>query len=290
MRVLLALDGSDQSRTAADSLAAMPLPQPVTVRVLHVVTLPQALLEVEPVRAVNTALREQGRRSVNAARTALAPHFGDAEGQLLEGDPRVAIVELATQWSADLVVVGARGLGTIAGFLLGSVSRAVVHHAGCPVLVVKRRIDALRSVVLAVDGSPDSHAAARFVARLKLGRGSRVRLLAVAEPPAYALATPEAPSIPLVEAFEEDLRARQGMLREVLAGVDASLNGDGPVRESAVVVGAPGPEIVAAANHPGVDLVVVGARGLGAFKRLLLGSVSEHVLHHAACAVLVVKT
>ena len=59
--------------------------------------------------------------------------------------------------------------------------------------------------------------------------------------------------------------------------------------ESCVVVGHPAEEIVRAAAEPGTDLVVVGARGLGRFRRLLLGSVSERVLHHAACPVLVVK-
>jgi len=56
-----------------------------------------------------------------------------------------------------------------------------------------------------------------------------------------------------------------------------------------VVVGHPPTEIVEAASKPDVDLVVVGARGLGPLGRLVLGSVSDRVVHHAPCPVLVVK-
>jgi nucleotide-binding universal stress UspA family protein len=98
------------------------------------------------------------------------------------------------------------------------------------------------------------------------------------------------PSAPLIAAFEEDVRVRQEELRGVLAGLEANLHGKGPAVESAVVIGSPSQEILTAANEPGVDLVVVGARGLGPIKRLVLGSVSERVVHHAPCAVLVVKT
>jgi nucleotide-binding universal stress UspA family protein len=290
MRILLAIDGSDDARAAWETLAEFPLPEPKTLVVVSVVTLPHAVLDVPPVRAFNEALREQGRRIVDDARVSLAPRFGDAEGWVLEGDPRAEIIEAAERWNAHLVVVGARGLGAFSGFLLGSVSTAVVRHAACPVLVVKRKLPALSSLVVAVDGAPHSVAAARFVAGLPLDRTSRVRLLAVVEPPRYSLATAEMPSAPLIAAFEEDVRVRQEELRGVLAGLEANLHGKGPAVESAVVIGSPSQEILTAANEPGVDLVVVGARGLGPIKRLVLGSVSERVVHHAPCAVLVVKT
>jgi nucleotide-binding universal stress UspA family protein len=59
--------------------------------------------------------------------------------------------------------------------------------------------------------------------------------------------------------------------------------------ERQIVVGHPVDEIVGAAARPGIDLVVVGARGLGAAQRILLGSVSEDVLRHVDRTVLVVK-
>ena len=62
----------------------------------------------------------------------------EAEAEVLEGDPAERIVELARLRDVDLIVVGSRGLGTLAGLLLGSVSRDVMHHADRPVLVAAR--------------------------------------------------------------------------------------------------------------------------------------------------------
>ena len=104
-------------------------------------------------------------------------------------------------------------------------------------------------ILIAVDGSNDARLALESLARLPL------------------------PEKPVVLALS--------VVRPLHAIVDSG--------DTAVRVGAPVEHIVAAADDPGIDLVIVGARGFGPIKRLLLGSVSERVLHHAPCAVLVVK-
>ena len=63
----------------------------------------------------------------------------EADVEVLEGNPAERILELARLRDVDLIVVGSRGLGTMAGLLLGSVSREVVHRADRPVLVAARR-------------------------------------------------------------------------------------------------------------------------------------------------------
>ncbi|PRC51045.1 universal stress protein, partial [Mycobacterium sp. ITM-2017-0098] len=73
---------------------------------------------------------------------------------------------IAGSGSAQLVVTGSRGLGAVGGALLGSVSRALLHHATCPVVIAKegavRTSDRTLPVLLGIDGSPASEAAIEF--------------------------------------------------------------------------------------------------------------------------------
>lgn len=286
MRVLAATDGSTDATAAIEWLARRPLTV-TALRVLTVVTLPPSSIDIPTVRAYYQALRADGERLVEAGCHALAASCPAVESQVLEGDPRERIVEAAREWKADLLMVGARGLGDLAGALLGSVSTAVVRRARCPVLVIKGRPSELRRAVVAVDGSEDSLAAARFLAALPLPRRMAVRLLAVLDlPPAMAPAAGLAPAVLTTpeELFGERRATLEGMLSRLAAGLRTIAS----EVECSVVVGRSAAEIVSAANEPGVDLVVVGARGLGRVRRCLVGSVSERVLHHAECPVLVV--
>lgn len=289
MRVLVATDGSDDAGAATAWLGAFPLPAAARLLVLGVATLPPSTLDIPTVRAFDQALLDQAREACEAARGTLVARWAEVETRVVEGDPRDAIGRVAEGWGADLVVVGARGLGAVTAFLLGSVSSAVVRHAPCPVLVVKGAPRGLARIVLAVDGSADSMAAAGFLASLPLERSVALRLLAVAEPVRFPVAAPQV-TAPLVQAAIEDaIRERRAELEGVLDRVAASFAGRTAAIERSVVVGRPAEEIVQASEEPGVGLVVVGARGLGPVTRLLLGSVSERVLHHAHCPVLVVK-
>jgi nucleotide-binding universal stress UspA family protein len=286
MRILVATDGSTDATAAIEWLARRPLTV-TALRVLTVVTLPPSSIDIPTVRAYYQALRTGGERLVEAGCHALAASGPAVESQVLEGDPRERIVEAAREWKADLLVVGARGLGNLAGALLGSVSTAVVRRARCPVLVIKGRLSELRRAVVAVDGSKESLAAARFLAALLLPRRMAVRLLAVLDlPPAMAPAGGLAPGV--LTTPEELFGERRATLEGVLSRVAAGLRTIANEVECSVVVGRSAAEIVSAANEPGVGLVVVGARGLGRVRRWLLGSVSERVLLHAECPVLVV--
>lgn len=138
LRVLVATDGSADASAAVAWVAALPLAASVELRALSVVMLPLGPLDVPPVREYHQSLRDEARRAAEAAREALRPRWPRAEALVVEGDPREAIVRAAADWRADLLVVGARGLGALARLVLGSVSEHVVHHAPCPVLIVRK--------------------------------------------------------------------------------------------------------------------------------------------------------
>lgn len=181
---------------------------------------------------------------------------------------------------AELVVVGSRGIGGFRGLLLGSVSRQVLHHAPCPVAVVRPSADgASERIVVGVDGSDVSRAALAWA--LDEGRARQAQVVAVhawqAAIGGYGYMAP------IVEVETLETAARQLVERE-LDAVDTS--GLPTPVEHHIVVDGGAAAILAAAE--GATLVVVGARGRGGFKGLLLGSVSDQITQHATCPVVVV--
>lgn len=289
MRIVLATDGSKDSRAAAAYLKDLPLPPSTTVRIIAVVSLPVFALDVARLPELKSSVLDRAQGVVEDARTALAPRGFAIETNVAMGDPRAEIVRQAEEWRADLVVLGARGLGRVKRFLLGSVSDAVARQARCPVLVVKGQRRKLGSVLVGMDGSEDSFQAVRFLRSFALPRQTKVRLLSVVERLRYPTTAPQALRGQLVRMLKELEAERRGELDKVLERAAAELDDTITRVTRYTPTGNPAEEIVATANDFDTDLVVVGARGLGGMARVLLGSVSEKVLHHARCPVLIVK-
>ncbi|HEV8641960.1 MAG TPA: universal stress protein [Methylomirabilota bacterium] len=289
MRVLLATDGSKGALTATEWLREFPLPPDTTLAILTVATLPSPPIVPETLRDLRDAVLADARRIGDEALKLVVPRWPKAEIRVSEGDPREEIVRIAEEWGADLVVVGARGLGAVKGFLLGSVSLAVVRHAPCSVLVVKGEPRRPRAVVLALDGSENSMQALEFLASLDPGKSLGVRLLGVVEKVRFPSSAPGRLRASLRAALAEMEQERRSELEALLGRAKAALETGVGTVEASVVAGPAAEEIIRVANSDGGDLVVVGARGLGAVKRLLLGSVSERVLRDARWPVLIVR-
>jgi nucleotide-binding universal stress UspA family protein len=194
---------------------------------------------------------------------------------------------------ADLLAVGARGLGGFRGLLLGSVSQQVLHHARGPVAIVRSRAaaaadagteggTATERIVVGVDGSDPSRAALRWAVTEGRLRQAIVEAL-------YAWEVPVVFG-PLVGAFPYDPSAIETSARELLDElVDeavAEIGATDVTVERSLVSGGPAACMLEAAER--ADLVVVGRRGVGGFALLLLGSVSEKVATHAPCPVVVI--
>ena len=194
-----------------------------------------------------------------------------------------ALVEAADD--ADLLVVGRRGLGGFKGLLLGSVSERCVRQGQVPVAVIgtepNRPVPGeLERIVVGVDGSATSQLAFRWALDEARLRGAAVEAVHVWHAP-YVEGYGH--TITGVDPLSFQEAGRQLLDRVVSAEDTSGL----PVPVERVLVDdGPAGSILEAAK--GADLVVVGSRGLGGVKRWLLGSVSQQVVHHAPCPVVVV--
>lgn len=220
------------------------------------------------------------------ARTVLSAYPG-VEHEIIIMDGRTAPVLVDESRSASHLVVGARGHGAVEGMLLGSVSHHVVRHAACPVVVVRPRRDELTHlVVVGVDGSAASLRALSFALGYAEARGLMVRVghcddhLSGYEDPRTSLTRPW-----LVPDLAEHVRDRVAHIDEDIREVLAR-HRDVPT-EVMSWRGRPPRALVQESRN--AALVVVGARGLGGFAELMLGSVSSEVLHWARCPVAVVR-
>jgi nucleotide-binding universal stress UspA family protein len=143
MKILIAIDESKFSEAALRSVAARPWPADTEIRVLHVVEAPSLLLGREMTahdpefEAVWKALREQAQALVAKATEWLRCSGLSVTPALAEGDPKSQIIDVASDWHADLIVLGSRGRKGLDRFLMGSVSEAVVRHARCSVEIIR---------------------------------------------------------------------------------------------------------------------------------------------------------
>ncbi|MGH9230507.1 MAG: universal stress protein [Acidimicrobiales bacterium] len=199
--------------------------------------------------------------------------------------PARALLDAAR--GADLLVVGPRGRGGLRELMLGSVSQACLHHASCPVAIVRASDEAAapeaagadERIVVGVDGSENSARALRWGLDDARVRGATVAAVHAWHAPysmSFAAAAVDFPS------FED---AARRLLDRVVDAAEAERPGV-PV-ERVLVAGSAADVLLGAAR--GAALAVVAGRGVGGFRGLLLGSVSQQLAHHAPCPVVVVR-
>ncbi|HXV94397.1 MAG TPA: universal stress protein [Pseudonocardia sp.] len=204
------------------------------------------------------------------------------ERQAMPGEPIPRLT--AESRTAQLAVVGTRGLGGVTGLLAGSVSVALAAHAACPVVVVRGPTadaapPAEGAVVVGVDGSPASEAAVAFAYEAAAVR--RAPLLAV-HAWRDTLIDPAWAPIFDWDAVEQE---EEALLAERLAGWGQKY----PDVEVIRLVARDRPARVLVEHSATAQLLVVGSHGRGGLTGLVLGSVGHAVLHHAQCPVAVVR-
>jgi len=224
-------------------------------------------------------VREAAEKRIAAAVARLRESHPElaVSGTAVGGNAAAVLIEKSRQ--ARMVVLGRRGHGGFADLLVGSTSVAVSAHAHCPVVVIRGEEPPDGApVVVGFDGSDGAWLAVEFAFADAARRGTRVRLVQAWTPPPPRWQPP---------GF--DLEQQIAVERVELEEVAASWHEKYPeVPASAHVIAGPAAEALIEAGQ-GARLVVVGSRGRGGFRGLLLGSVSQQLLHHAPCPVAVVR-
>ncbi|MFG2026103.1 universal stress protein [Streptomyces sp. NPDC048825] len=188
--------------------------------------------------------------------------------------------------SASLAVVGSRGLSGFSGLLLGSTAVHLATHGRCPLMVVRGRPDPAGAVVLAVDGSKAGEAAVEFAfAEAALRKAPLVALHVWNTWSERAYESPGDPLNAMVADVDQLREAEQHLLDETVTAWQKVF--PQVAVERRLVRSRIRPALIDASR--GAQLVVAGARGRGGFTGLLLGSVSQALLHHAHCPVTVVR-
>jgi nucleotide-binding universal stress UspA family protein len=145
MKILLAVDDSKYSEAAAQAVVRQMRPEGAEVCVFHVVVplliIPYGYMgEVETLEAAQQERLKEGKELAERTAQKLRSAGFRVHTVIEEGDPKTAILEKATQWTADLIFMGSHGRKGIDRFLIGSASEAVLRHAHCSVEIARIRV------------------------------------------------------------------------------------------------------------------------------------------------------
>ena len=243
-------------------------------------------------RAQSTDPEYSEEDAVLALQRYVAEAVGSAVARGIELDvvserPAVGLIEAAS--GSPLLVVGSHGHGGISGFVLGSVSQECLHHSTVPVAIV-RPVEGVADsesaevmagkIVVGIDGSDTSRRALTWALDEARARGGWVEVVhSWLLPAAYGYLTLPVPDS---AAYEEDAEALVSRFIE-------KANTSGLSRPiSRIIVGGTSTAGLLADRAANAELIVVGSRGIGGFRGMLIGSVAQHLARHAPCPLIVI--
>ena len=283
--IVVGIDGSDSALRAVRWAADEARRRGVGLRLVHACEMftGYAPRVVDP-HTLHVAMQERGNAWLADARAA-------AE-RVVPGLPVEVVLELMSPVPAlvkasrgtELVVLGSRGLGGFSGLLVGSTAVEFAGRARCPVVVIHgEHAEDTGPVVVGVDGTPVGEVAIAFAFAAASAR--KAELVAVHAwtdllvETAFAGGAAALDFTPLAQQAAETCAERLAGWQEKYPDVHVTRD---------VVRDRPTRALLRHTEH--AQLLVVGSRGRGGFTGLLLGSTSQHLLHHAQCPVAVVRT
>lgn len=287
MNTLLAVDGSDNSYEAVRALKYFRRADKLTL--LHVVNVPRPAYPMmmpevadELYATVEKSMKEDGQRLLDRIESLLPADAGPVTKQLEVGSPSEVIVTQAEHGKADLILMGARGMGPIKERLLGSVSHRVLTLATSPTMILTGPLKTLHQILVPLQGPFDADAAVRFFGMKPFRNPVELTLMTV-----LPQTSPPWP----VDAATAASMEKQGLqsAHDFLDGIAAKLAPLGYKTRSLATLGPPANMILHEAEKLRPDMIIMGTHGRRGITRFALGSVSHAVLHAAAYPVLVFR-
>ena len=284
-RILLATDGSDHTRRAAEYVRTLGDRFDVEVHVLAVADVGSVSVAFDT-GGVEQEVVERLQRQCEEWATETAEFVDAAETAVVSGKPREEILDYAAAHDVDLLAMGTHGRTGIRRYVIGSVTEHVLRRAEAPVLTARADERAnggdISRVLVPTDGSDAAEAAVDHAVAVAEACGAAVRVLSVVDTRALAAQSELAPSDVMLESLEE---RSEHAVNEVAERCEAA----GLSVETAVARGAPSRAVCEDAAENNADLVVMGTRGRSGLDRVLLGSVTERTVRHAPVPVMAVR-
>jgi len=287
MKYVLAVDGSDESVNATRAFEGLSAAEKLVVlNVVNIPGIPYPAMGAGVAKdlsvTVERAMKEEGERLIDQAISLLPLHIGKSEKFLESGSPAEVILRVAQEEGADLIVLGARGLGKIREQMFGSVSHRVMTQASCATLIVKKPVRTIRNLLIPIESQEDADSVLTFFKKKPFREPCSVTVLHVipfSEPvwPMGAMIPPD---------FRKEMVAYAEKFTNMLC---QELEGLGHQAKSLALVGAPSSTIVEQVQQTSPDLMILRTHSRSGISRFLLGSVSHSVVHHTECSILLVR-
>ncbi|MFD8496084.1 universal stress protein [Amycolatopsis sp. NPDC059657] len=285
--VVAGIDGSASSVRAAIWAGGDAARRKLPLRLVHAYTVPRTgMPEIAgSARMIREGMDQRGREWLAEAKTAVLAEYPGLTIEISagEGNPVAALVRASRQ--ARMLVLGSRGLGGFTGLLVGSTAVSLAAQASCPVVVARGRMPddpppTAGPVLVGVDGSPASEAAIEFACEEASLRRTGLTVVHTWNEVLTEDGIRRGP-VDSGRIHEDESR----LLAEQLAGWQEKYP-DVPISR-VVMRGRPVRTLLEFGDR--AQLIVVGSRGRGGFKGMLLGSTSQALLAHSACPVAVVR-
>ena len=263
-QIIVGIDGSDGSRTALRWAARTAVAQGAPLRAIAAWQYPASA--VTPAGPANLpGPDEMDEHTCDAVRAVVREELGaDADRVEVEArrGPAASVLLAAARSGADMIVVGARGLGGFAGLLLGSVSQECVEHSPCPVVVLRGEAHPSGGpIVVGLDGSEGATRALDWA--IDLAEATDAHIVAV--------------NAPILGANNAMMDAASQSLEQWCAPIaERSVP-----HETLVEPGDARTALEHVADDTDASLLVVGTRGLGPVRGLLLGSVAGYLARYS---------